>query len=69
MNDKPFWEINVSGLSEANVLELKNFQKIGFDVSQVLSTASELRYTRNIKQLLAVELRDPSTEFVRLFTK
>ena len=69
MDDKPFWEINISDLSEANVLELKKFHKTGFDVGQILSTASELKYTREIKQLLAAELRDPSIEFVRLFAK
>lgn len=69
MDDKPFWEINISDLSEASVLELKKFHKTGFDVSQILSTASELKYTREIKQLLAAELCDPSIEFVRLFAK
>jgi hypothetical protein len=69
MDDKPFWEINISDLSEANVFELKKFHKTGFDVGQILSTASELKYTREIKQLLAAELRDPSLEFVRLFAR
>jgi hypothetical protein len=69
MDDKPFWEINISDMSEANVMELKKFHKTGFDVSQILSTASELKYTREIKKLLAEELRDPSIEFVRLFAK
>lgn len=69
MDDKPFWEINISDLSEANLLELKKFHKAGFDVGQILSSASELKYTREIKQLLAAELRDPSIEFVRLFAK
>jgi hypothetical protein len=69
MDDKPFWEINISDMSEANVFELKKFHKTGFDVDQILSTASELKYTREIKTLLAAELRDPSIEFVRHFAK
>ena len=69
MDDKPFWEINISDLNEANVFELKKFHKTGFDVGQILSTASELKYTREIKKLLADELRDPSIEFVRYFAK
>ncbi|MGI4760551.1 MAG: type I restriction endonuclease [Janthinobacterium lividum] len=69
MDDKPFWEINISDLNEASVLELKKFHKTGFDVSQILSTASELKYTREIKKLLAEELRDPSIEFVRYFAR
>jgi hypothetical protein len=48
MDDKPFWEINISDMSEANVMELKKFHKTGFDVSQILSTASELKYTREM---------------------
>lgn len=69
MDDKPFWEINITDLNEASVGELKKFHKTGFDVSEILSTAAELKYTREIKQLLAAELRDPSADFVRFFTR
>jgi len=56
-------------LNEASVSEIKKFHKKRFDVGEILSTASELKYTREIKQLLASELRDPSIEFARLFAK
>jgi len=69
MDDKPFWEFNITDMSEATVTELKKFHKTAFDVEQILSSASELKYTREIKQLFAAELRDPSVDFVRLFAK
>lgn len=69
MDDKPFWEFNITDMSEATVSELKKFHKVAFDVDQILSSASELKYTREIKQLFATELRDPSPDFVRLFAK
>ncbi len=69
MDDKPFWEINITDMSEAAVFELKKFHKTGFNVEQILSSASELKYTREVKQLLAAELRDPSADFVRLFAR
>ena len=69
MDDKPFWEINITDMSEAAVFELKKFHKNGFNVDQILSSAAELKYTREVKQLLAAELREPSADFVRLFAR
>lgn len=69
MDDKPFWEFNITDMSEAAVFELKKFHKSSFNVEQILSSAAELKYTREVKQLLAAELRDPSADFVRLFAR
>jgi len=69
MDDKPFWEFTITDMNEASVNELKKFTKSNFNVEQILSTASELKYTKGVKDLLAAELKEPSSDFVRLFAK
>ncbi len=69
MDDKPFWELNITDLSDWAVGELKKFHKSAFDVDQILSSAAELKYTREVKRLLAAELREPSADFVRHFAR
>ncbi len=64
MDEKPFLELNLSDLKESIVPELKKFQKSSFDVETILTTASELKYNRQIKQLLTKQLADPTDDFV-----
>lgn len=67
MDTKPFFEFNLLESNDAAVAELKKFTKDAFDLQGILTTASELKYTREIKRLLGEELREPSQEFVRYF--
>ena len=70
MDEKPFLEINLQEINEPLINELKKFTKSSsFDLDEILSTASELKYTREIKQILNRELEDPSDEFVKYFAK
>ena len=65
MDGKPFFEINMLEFSDADVEGLRRFTKTSFNLEQILSTAKDLKYTREIKRLLATEWSDPSEEFVR----
>lgn len=67
MDSKPFFEINLLDLKESSLDELKKFTKSQFDVTNILNTASELKYVRELKRHLADELQVPSDEFARLF--
>jgi len=69
MDEKPFLEFNIEDLKESLVEELKKFHKSYFDIDQVLSAASELKYTNEIKSIMAEEIVNPSGEFVRFFAK
>ncbi|RDV13037.1 restriction endonuclease [Pontibacter diazotrophicus] len=69
MDNKPFWEFNITDMNEAAVLELKKYQKNAFDVDQIVSAATELKYTREIKKIIASEFANPSETFVRYFAK
>lgn len=69
MDEKPFLEINITELKDNQIEELKKFHKSYFDVESIVNTASELKFTNELKQLLHVELNNPSTEFVKYFAK
>ena len=69
MDEKPFLEFNISEIKDNQIEELKKFHKSYFDVDSIVNTASELKYTNELKQLLNQELNNPSPEFVKLFTK
>ena len=64
MDDRPFLELNLLDIKDSLVPELKKFQKSAFDLDTILTTASELKYNSQIKQLLAKQLEMPSDEFV-----
>ena len=67
MDKKPFLELDLLDINESLVNELKKFTKTTFDIDHILSTASELKYTREIKRILGEQLGDPSEDFVRFF--
>jgi hypothetical protein len=67
MDDKPFLVFDLLNFDANQVDELKRFSKSSFDIDNILSTASELKYTREIKALLAAEFTSPTEHFVRHF--
>lgn len=69
MDEKPFLIFDLLDFDEAAVEELKKFTKSAFNVEDILSTANELKYRREIKNLIALEFNAPSDEFVRFFTR
>jgi hypothetical protein len=66
MDEKPFLEFNILDFKDQDVEELKKFTKSVFEVGAILTTASELKYTRSIQNLLADWMANPSEDFVRL---
>lgn len=69
MDEKPFLEINMLDLRDNQIEELKKFSKPYFDVEGILSTASDLKYTNQLKVLIQSELANPTEPFVRYFAK
>lgn len=65
MDLKPFLEINLFNLKEPYIAELKKFHKTVFNVEEIFSTASELKYSNEIKTFFAAELKAPSVDFVK----
>lgn len=69
MDEKPFLEIDLLNMKEPLVEELKRFKKERFDIDELTSVANELKYTKEIKQILLDELNNPSEAFVKFFAK
>ena len=67
MDSKPFLEFNMLDIQEPLVNELKRFTKPTFDLDAALTAASDLKYTKEIKQTLLEQLETPSEDFVRFF--
>ena len=67
MDTKPFLEFNMLDIQPPLVNELKRFTKSGFDLDATLTAASDLKYTKEIKQTMIEQLEAPSEDFVRFF--
>lgn len=69
MDEKPFLEVNLLDLKEAQIEELKKFHRSYFDVDMILSSASELKYMGELRTVISKEFTSPSPDFVRYFGK
>lgn len=69
MDEKPFLEFDITDMKEIQIEELKKFHTSYFDVNTILSSASDMKYTNELKTLISNELKNPTEEFVKYFTK
>ncbi len=67
MDEKPFFEFNITHLKENTLHEILKFHKTNFDVDKIVSNASSLKYTKEIRRIIQDELQNPSDGFTRLF--
>lgn len=65
MDEKPFMEMNLLDIDENLIPELKKLTKTSFEIDQMLSSANDLKYIREIKAFLENEFDKPSVEFIR----
>jgi hypothetical protein len=69
MDEKPFFEFNVTDIKDNQIEELKKFHKSYFDVDKIQNTASELKYMNELKTLINIEFQSPTEGFVKYFAK
>ena len=67
MDKDPFLTINILDIRDNQVPELKKFCKSVFDIDSIFSTASELKYAHEFKNIFTAQLDDPSDDFLRFF--
>ncbi len=67
MDSKPFLEFDMLDIQPSLVNELKRFTKEAFHLDDTLIAASDLKYTKEIKQTMAEQLESPAEDFVRFF--
>ncbi|GHU77860.1 endonuclease [Clostridia bacterium] len=65
MDLTPFLELDLLNLKEGLVPEVKRFHKDAFDPESLMSAASELKYSKAIKDYLGEQLSSPSEDFIR----
>lgn len=69
MDEKPFLEVDITDIKDYQIEELKKFHKSYFDIDNILNSASELKYSSELKKIFAEEVVEPSPEIVKYFTK
>jgi hypothetical protein len=67
MDITPFLELNMLGLEDVVVEEVKKFTKPLFDADAIVAAASDFKYTREIKRVLQQQLQEPTEDFVKFF--
>ena len=65
MDSSPFFEFNLLDLKESTLIELAKFCKNSFDLENIFTTASELKYLNRIKKFLNEQWENPSEDYVR----
>ena len=69
MDEKPFLEFDFTNMKEQTVSELKKFHKSYFDLNSIVNSASELKYSNEIKGIMTNELNEPTPNFVKFFVR
>ncbi|GHV01415.1 hypothetical protein FACS1894159_09220 [Bacteroidia bacterium] len=69
MDETPFLEVDLSDMKGNQIEELKKFCKAYFDVENIMTSASELKYTNELRSILMREFASPSSELVKLWAK
>ncbi|WP_333877736.1 type I restriction endonuclease [Flavobacterium sp.] len=67
MDQKPFLEFDITNLKDNSINEIAKFHKSSFDVNNIVSNASSLKFIKEIRKQIDAEIVKPSPEFVRLF--
>lgn len=67
MDSRPFLEVDLENLRDSALAEVRRLTKEKFDLDRMLSAASELKYTSEIKNILNGQFENPHEEFVRFF--
>jgi predicted type IV restriction endonuclease len=67
MDKRPFLELDMLNPRKNLLAEVKKLGKEKFDLDRMLSTANELKYTSQIKKIIAEQFENPDEQFVRYF--
>ena len=65
MDATPFFEFNIFDIKDHQIAELYKFRKEMFNVENIMTTASELKYTSEIKQFLKAQWDAPTDDFIK----
>jgi predicted type IV restriction endonuclease len=69
MDEKPFFEFRIDDMKDVQVEKLKEFHKSYFNLENIVTTASELKFMSELRNLIVKEISEPTDEFTRYFAK
>jgi len=69
LDETPFLELDMEHLDEIAIEEVKKFHKSYFNVESILSSATGLKYTSELKNIVQKEFSNPSPDFVKLLAR
>lgn len=67
MDDSPFFEFDITQISDSDLDILEWFHKTYFDINKVVLVAKELKYNKDLKKAIQSELSEPSLEFIKFW--
>jgi hypothetical protein len=67
MDEKPFFKFNMTTIKNSEITELKKFEKENFDLNEIISLASELKYSSSVYSKIVSEMEFPSDDFTKFF--
>jgi predicted type IV restriction endonuclease len=68
LDERSFLELDICNFKDSDIIELKRFSKESFNEEEILSTASELKYMREIQRTIDEQFSNPSDELTKLFS-
>lgn len=69
MDEKHFLQVNILDMTDNDIEQLKKFHKSYYNEGDILSTAQDLKYSTEIRDILAAEINSPSANLVKLIAK
>lgn len=69
MDEKPFFSFDITDMKDNQIEELKKFHKAYYDFDNIVNTASDLKYTNELKKIINTEFTSPSPDFVKHFAR
>lgn len=69
LDEKPFFEFDITCLRDEQVNEINKLHRKSFDPDTLASAASDLKYTGDLKTIITSEIKSPSDDLVRHFTR
>ena len=67
MDKEPFLDINLLNIKENQIAQLYKFKKENLNISEILDTASLLKYNNIFKNYIDEQIKNPTDDFVKLF--
>mgnify|MGYP000942503657 FL=1 len=68
MDTTPFLTVDITDIKENQFIEIIKFHKENFDIDNIVSSASELKYLNNLKAFLTENIVTPSDSFLKYLT-